>query len=863
MDLYRNFACHLDALGLATQHIVYALDDLTFDTLAAEGAPVVRASAVIPMLASATAAPKDQEYIHGTPLFARLTYRKLHVLAHAARALQARGFLYTDVDVVFLRNPLTHLDTTLDLQFASDYRVAPAAEFAPKEDDCGGGNGAGYICTGVFFGRGKIAFDVLRAAIAFGDRPVNVGRDDQLAVNAVLRDPGLLPRRARIGTFDGLSFANGYTFFHRHVPQRLSIDPVAVHANYILGKQSKRQHMMLHGLWKWMPKSRKCHGRDTSSKLSKLSPLPPRLNTQMVAADTWGVDIPTPTRSRDILDREETWIIVTCAEDATMLANFHAHVIKQVHVAAAAAFALPVIRLCSFQVSENDGSEDHQMRLSQEHSIRCDDDGTPSWASLATKRLNTDDAWWRAARGKDVACRRLQVLALDALFADAAAAAAVDGVLWADASTVFVRHPLFPVVQHLHRQHLDVAVGSGWEPRSVLGSLPRQSPSNHTISQSLREATSVAQTLRKHELPSPRTDATGILYMKINGKTRAIFVRARPHLTNILSVDAILDVELGAGDCASAADAMPPGANAFRPVVPCRATHTPARISWGMLDPLLFVDARHLQLAKDVAAPIHAVRFWRTPMRAGRLNTWLSQTAHMLVANLWRPTSEKEDWARQWHLFEESAALFLRGKGGAGRARVAEGRGKLHDEEDRVLREQLQKSVKWNAFHHACVVSKRLRSAAVPLLMLLEQASRVRHRTVHFMGHVPPKQHECKDTGRALIRSRSRCVITRRFLANRVADHQFMFHGADNGAGAGASTRVEAGAATTKSAGLVRLLGETALLYPFIKCEITIVVREDTDSDGTHHIVRKALESGLAAADGEIIAVEIASPGVR
>ena len=67
-------------------------------------------------------------------------------------------------------------------------------------------------------------------------------------------------------------------------------------------------------------------------------------------------------------------------------------------------------------------------------------------------------------------------------------------------------------------------------------------------------------------------------------------------------------------------------------------------------------------------------------------------------------------------------------------------------------------------------------------------------------------------------------------------------------------------ASTMTRADLTTLLAETTLLYPFIKCEITIVVQEGSDGGSTEQIVQKALETGLATADGDIIALEIATP---
>ena len=821
LELYHNFACHLDALGMMAQHIVYALDDLTFDTLRAEGIPAMHAAkANIQVPPSQTPLSEDQEYVHGTTDFARMSYYKLRVLEHASRALSEYGFLYSDVDVVFLENPLDHVNTTLDMQFASDYRIAPAAEISRVGSSH---NHLGYLCTGIFFGRGEVASDVLRAAVEFGERPFNTGRDDQLAVNAVLADTDLLPRRARIGTFDGLSFSNGYTFFHRHVPQRLSIEPVAVHANYIIGKDAKRQQMMLHGLWKWMKKSRKCHPGATS-ELSKSR------QRQQFGTHTDDAAMRAPTHPNG--DEKDTWLTLTCAEDEEMLANFHYHISKHINTTSSA-------HLCSFQVSETEDT--NWVRLSEKFSISCGTDYQAaetkgfSWVRSLIQRLEGINSQQLSVLGKHMLCRKVQVLVLDYVIQNENLN--VDGVLWADSGTVFVSDPLSNVAQQLKDKHLDIAASSGWTPRPVLGTLQQQSPLSSRRLQSLREARLVAHSLRDFDLPPPRID-TDVLYMKVNRRTRAIFARAQPFIHDIFSMGAILDAELGGGNCFGDELPLTPGLNISRLIFTCKAVEKPEQIYWGALDPLLFVDARNHQLAVDIAAPVRAVRF--LPPLPGHTDIRISQIGHMLAANMWQPSMEKDilDWSYQWHLFQETISLSQ------ARQREAD----VLMNEGGTLKSQLENSGKWDTFEHACVVSRQISEAMVPLTILLQQASKVNRRMVHFIGGGSPKRG-CKDDGRPL-EHQSRCTVVRRFLTNRVADHQFMFHG--SGVEHDAKS---AGAAEPSDSELERLIRITAVRYPFIKCEITVVVREEANGR-IRQIFQKMLKSGLATLDGKLIAVK-------
>ena len=88
--------------------------------------------------------------------------------------------------------------------------------------------------------------------------PRNAKRDDQVAVNAILPAFKAL-KDINVATFDPLVFPNGYTFFHKLLPHKLSFleSLMLVHANYILGHKTKRFQMQLHGLW-MTRKSGKC-----------------------------------------------------------------------------------------------------------------------------------------------------------------------------------------------------------------------------------------------------------------------------------------------------------------------------------------------------------------------------------------------------------------------------------------------------------------------------------------------------------------------------------------------------------------------------------------------------------------------------
>lgn len=48
--------------------------------------------------------------------------------------------------------------------------------------------------------------------------------------------------RIAAGLLPASTFENGHTFFVQHLPQRLGVQPFAVHASYIAGRLSKIHH---------------------------------------------------------------------------------------------------------------------------------------------------------------------------------------------------------------------------------------------------------------------------------------------------------------------------------------------------------------------------------------------------------------------------------------------------------------------------------------------------------------------------------------------------------------------------------------------------------------------------------------------
>jgi hypothetical protein len=166
LEMYSNFVCGLTELNLTHRLVVYALDDIAYQSLHEMGAPVIRFRDEDNHREREKQSTNNDESIHGTTQFARLTYKKLHIVNQVLRA--GYHVLYSDVDVSWLRNPFIHLSIPnhLIFLFANDWTMVHHQTSTNKDLQ--------YICTGFFYARSHaMAVNVLETAIDYGTHGKN------------------------------------------------------------------------------------------------------------------------------------------------------------------------------------------------------------------------------------------------------------------------------------------------------------------------------------------------------------------------------------------------------------------------------------------------------------------------------------------------------------------------------------------------------------------------------------------------------------------------------------------------------------------------------------------------------------------
>lgn len=218
----RNLVRSLERLDLADKLIVFCLDDESARTLASEGARVHR-------LPTSDTVSELQRYKQGR--FRDVVRYKFTIL----QELLGRGFsvLFTDGDVVFLRDPVAQLVREfegVDVLIQND-DPADSSNTLPRRIN---------LCTGFFLVR-----PTRRTRRLF--QPSRLTSDhvcDQRYFNSVKKQAG------EIRVLDRDGFPNGSWFLHRPgEPSATSFDQAnIVHFNW-LGAEDKIAAMKQHSLW--------------------------------------------------------------------------------------------------------------------------------------------------------------------------------------------------------------------------------------------------------------------------------------------------------------------------------------------------------------------------------------------------------------------------------------------------------------------------------------------------------------------------------------------------------------------------------------------------------------------------------------
>ena len=711
MEMYHNWVCALNALRLT--HVVFALDEVAYRTLSHAGAPVIRFNpSASPASTSTTTAPPNRnrnrnESIHGTTQFARLTYKKLQVVRQMLRA----GYhaLYSDVDVILLRNPFTSLpvlrEGKLKMIFANDWSMTHHQYQSNKHLQ--------YLCTGFFYARSHPkTVHVLDQALRFGELPGNLHRDDQIAINAVLPQSTWHNANrtvAMIGMFEGTDVVNGYTYYHQMIPQQLHYQPVAVHANYILGKENKRKHMMVHGLWTWLPRSKKCRGLNEKSGKKGIETETP------VDTTLHGPPVPqTVPQGNQTCGNDggsTALVVLTCSTSIELLSNFESHYSRN----------YPNHVVCPVHVNQKH-STFQLIGATASMTEPC-----PSILAHARTLLST-----ATAATTTLKCRQLRPMLLSAALNIDSPGSHRGGffpkhVLWLNAGVLFVKNPSILVSSDY--QHFDVLMSSSWQPRKVVAT------STAAVT-TLRMASTIAQHLRALTRPVP-LPSLDVFFIRKNNLTKSLIQPYR-------SMEIQLLQWVGRrcrGGC--------PGSFPFV----SRCVWNPATIGrreslqWGVLDPLVYVNSKYYTLSWGVHVNVpHALRY--QPRGGAPVS---SQKIDMLVDGVWKVAAKKGpqpwrwDWKelsllKGWSMNENDGSAFSRATVQRIWSRVPN-----HTEHPFV-----------------CVLKQgKLIDPIVPMAFLT--ANQGTNPTVHYF-----MEKECKERNGKNYVLTDRCAVVQRFIARRV-----------------------------------------------------------------------------------------------
>eukprot|EP01065_Artemidia_motanka_P005622 TRINITY_DN12718_c0_g1_i1.p1 TRINITY_DN12718_c0_g1~~TRINITY_DN12718_c0_g1_i1.p1 ORF type:complete len:321 (+),score=90.19 TRINITY_DN12718_c0_g1_i1:513-1475(+) len=157
--------------------------------------------------------------------------------------------VFTDADVAFLSDPLPVVQPLMNYSMVLTVDD-PVIRHDQPSANCGDPPDVwkrlGYGCTGIFFARDtgvtRLVMEMadslmLGTALHYRNKLHRVVVHDQLGVNHVLR--GIDHVRPHVHHFGRCQFANGNFYWRLKMPQRHNIRPVAVHANYFIGREKE------------------------------------------------------------------------------------------------------------------------------------------------------------------------------------------------------------------------------------------------------------------------------------------------------------------------------------------------------------------------------------------------------------------------------------------------------------------------------------------------------------------------------------------------------------------------------------------------------------------------------------------------
>ncbi len=230
LGLLQNWAHWVRRLGF-TEFTVVAEDSEAFTYLTAKPAefPEVLDAAEVLSEPDTPEPHSVGSMAYDKPGFFHLVGRRPTYLAYLLRHWQY--VLYSDADIVWLRNPFTHLVGDVDMELSVD-----APEHLGMQP---------YFCTGLMFLRNTSR--TLTALKSWDSRLERRAQLNQPAFNRAVRGrQGKLRVRAR--ELDSRLFASGFTFF-LGLGSDCRGQAITAHANWVVGIEQKIELLESNGLW--------------------------------------------------------------------------------------------------------------------------------------------------------------------------------------------------------------------------------------------------------------------------------------------------------------------------------------------------------------------------------------------------------------------------------------------------------------------------------------------------------------------------------------------------------------------------------------------------------------------------------------
>ena len=217
---FENWWSYYKKLNISTPIIVVAEDDVVYNKLSKEYKEhlTVERSSLI----------HSEAHVYNSKEYNNLvSTRPSHILRHLD---QNKNVLYTDMDIVWLKNPLNHLEKCIDFVAQID-----------NDSWCGY---TPYYCTGFMAFRPTSSSK--RLVSRWNQILQQYPQLDQPVFNHVVKELNTNIKHLGLNT---RLFPNGKQFFELYNNDQKK-DVVVVHNNYIIGKDKKIERFKREDLWR-------------------------------------------------------------------------------------------------------------------------------------------------------------------------------------------------------------------------------------------------------------------------------------------------------------------------------------------------------------------------------------------------------------------------------------------------------------------------------------------------------------------------------------------------------------------------------------------------------------------------------------